>query len=407
MFNVKSVDEVIEIIRSNFSEFELADESVSLNNAVNRILAADIVSTEDIPGFNRSSVDGYAVISSDTFGAGDSIPAQLLLTGEVRMGMKPDFALKKGQTAYVPTGGEIPENADAVVMIEYTDNFDDGLIYINKSVAPGNNIVYKGDDTRAGNRIIKARQKLRPQDIGALAALGHNEILVKRKLKVGIVSTGDEVVDIRSKPTGAQVRDINTYCLYAAIVEYGGEPKPYGIAADNYEQIREIVKKAAEECDIVLISGGSSVGTRDETYKVINSLGAPGILVHGIAIKPGKPTILGKVNGKAIFGLPGHPVSAYFIFKIFVATLMNVKNGVTDKFTKSIQAELSCNYPSNNGREEFVPVRLEEVRGKLVAHPVFGKSGLITVLTTADGYMHISRGLEGISAGEMVNVRLL
>jgi len=406
MFSVKDVNETISIIYHNFKGYMLEAESVSLKEAVGRITAENILASEDIPGFNRSSVDGYAVISPDTFGASDSLPAQLELVGEVRMGEKPDFTLEKGQAAYVPTGGELPQNADAMVMIEYTENFDDGFIYINKSAAPGNHVVFKGDDAKEGNTVIKAGHALRPQDIGALAAIGYSEVAVKRKIKVGIISTGDEVVDVSEKPTGSKVRDVNTYSLYAGILEYGGEPKVYGIIRDDYGLIREAVSRAIEENDVVLISGGSSVGAKDETYKVIDSLGAPGVLVHGIAVKPGKPTIIGKALGKAIIGLPGHPVSAYFIFRVFVHRLMDVITGASTKFAKSVRAELELNYPSNNGREEFVPVSLSEAGEKLIAQPVFSKSGLITLLTSADGYVHISRGSEGLTAGEEVEVIL-
>lgn len=406
MFNVKDVNEVISIIQSNFEGYRLDTESVNLKDAVNRITAEDITACEDVPGFNRSSVDGYAVISSDTFGASDSMPAQLELVGEVMMGVKPEFLIQKGQAAYVPTGGELPENADAMIMVEYTEDFEDGFIYINKSAAPGSHIVFKGDDTRVGNKVIKANHLLRPQDIGALAAMGHSEVRVKRKIRVGIISTGDEVIDISENPYGAKVRDVNTYSLFAGILEYGGEPVQYGIVKDDFNLIKQLVSNALDECDIVLISGGSSVGIKDQTYKVIESLGTPGILVHGIAVKPGKPTIIGKVSDKAVIGLPGHPASAYFIFRIFVYWLMDIMSAIPDKFQKTVRATIEFNYPSNNGREEFVPVTIEEAGGSLIARPVFGKSGLITLLASADGYVRIGRGSEGISKGEQIEVIL-
>ncbi|MCX7923722.1 MAG: molybdopterin-binding protein [Clostridia bacterium] len=406
MFNVKSVDEVFEIIKNYFGNFKLENEVIDIEESVGRILAVDVCAGEDVPAFNRSSVDGYAVIASDTFGASDSLPAQLKLGGEVKMGEKPDLIIEKGHAAYIPTGGELPENADSVVMIEYTEDFKDGYIYINKASAPGNNVVFKGDDVKVGSAILKPNRRLRPQDVGALAAMGYEQVEVKKKIKVAIISTGDEVVDINDKVIGAKVRDINSYALYAGLKDYGAEPVRYGIVGDDYGKIRGVVEKALDECDIVLVSGGSSVGTKDETYNVINSFGEPGVLVHGIAVKPGKPTIIGKVRGKAVVGLPGHPASAYMIFRVFVGYLLDVINGSEGMYEKRLRVEMAYNYPSNNGREEFMPVRLEREGSRVVAHPVFGKSGLITLLTTADGYVRISRGSEGIASGEEVEAIL-
>lgn len=406
MFHVKSVDETFKLLTDNFNKYVLEEERVDILDAVGRVLAEDVASSEEIPSFNRSSVDGYAVISSDTFGASESMPAQLRLAGEVRMGDKPETILKKGHAIYVPTGGELPQNADSMVMIEYTENFDDGCIYINKAAAPGNHVVFKGDDIKKGNVVIRSNQVLRAQDVGMLAALGFKKVKVKRKVRVGIISTGDEVVDIDSLAHGSKVRDINSYSLYAAVLKDSGVPKLYGIVKDEYEKIKASVEEALLGSDVVLISGGSSVGTRDETYKVIDSIGTPGILVHGIAVKPGKPTIIGKVNNKAVIGLPGHPASAFMIYKIFVSYLLGVMSGTGYKLRNTIRARMSCNYPSNNGREEFIPIRLEETDEVTVAVPVFGKSGLISVLTLADGYVHKYRGAEGIPEDQEVEVTL-
>lgn len=406
MFNVKSVNEALKIIDENFCNYNLDSEIIRIEEASGRITASDIYAKEDIPGFNRSSVDGYAVIASDTFGASDSLPAQLKLAGEVRMGESPDFSILQGQAAYVPTGGELPQNTNAVVMVEYTENLDDGFIYINKPVAPGNNVVLKGDDIRSSSIVIKANHKLRAQDIGVLAAIGKREVEVKRKVKVGIISTGDEVVPVDEKLTGSKVRDINSYVLYSGLLEYGAEPKAYGIVGDCNESIRAVVEKALSECDAVLVSGGSSVGNRDETYKVINSLGTPGVIIHGIAVKPGKPTIVGKVQNKAVIGLPGHPASAYLIFRIFVYRLLDTIYGIKMRYENIINAYMEGNYPSNNGREEFLPVRLKKTDGKFIARAIFSKSGLIASLSSADGYIRIGRGTEGITSGQEVEVTL-
>ena len=406
MFNVMNVDEVFRIIDDNFSDFNIEKETVKIEDAVGRITAQEVFSKEDVPGFNRSTVDGYAVIARDTNGASETLPAQLELLGDVRMGEKPEFHIKSGQTVYVPTGGEVPEGADAVVMIEYTENLDDGFVYINKPVAPGNNMIFRGDDTKKGNMVIKAGQKLRPQDIGALAAMGYPQVSVKKKLRVGIISTGDELVNVNEDIAGAKVRDVNSYFLNAELINSGAFPIRYGIVKDGFERVRHIVAEAVEECDVVLISGGSSVGQMDETGRVISSLEGGKILVHGIAIKPGKPTILAKAGGKAVVGLPGHPVSAYFIYKVIVRHLLDVMQGIRERIEAYVTAEMACNYPSNNGREEYLPVRLENGRGKYMAYPVFSKSGLITLLASADGYVRINRGSEGLMAGQKVKVIL-
>lgn len=404
MLDVKSVSEAIKIIEDNFMDFRPENEVLDIEESVGRIAEVDLTASEDIPGFNRSSVDGYAVISSDTFGASDSLPAQLRLIGEVKMGEKPLLSLNAGQAVYVPTGGELPQNADAMVMIEYTENLDDGFVYVNKASTPGNHLVFKGDDIRKGDVGIRAGTRLRPQDIGIMAAMGYSKIHVKKKIRVGIISTGDEIVDINEQPVGSQVRDINSYVLYAGLSADNAVPKLYGIVKDSFEEIKKAAENALKDSDLVLISGGSSAGARDETSKVIDSLGSPGVLIHGIAVKPGKPTIIGRIGQKAVVGLPGHPASAYVIYKVFVNHLINVMSGCRTGLKPVFRAEMTCNYPSNTGREEFLPVELKFKEGKLYASPVFGKSGLISLLTSANGLVHISRGSEGINVGSEVEV---
>lgn len=404
LFSVKDADEVKNLLQENFSGYDMGHEKVALKDSLSRITAKDIIVSEDIPGFNRSTVDGFAVHAKDTFGASEALPAILRLLPEIKIGAEVKSNLSYGHAAYVPTGGQLPQDADAMVMIEHTDDLGDGFIYVNKSVSPGNNVIYKGDDAKAGSVIIKANTLLKPKDIGAFAAAGVSSVLVKKRIKAGIISTGDEIADIDETLNGAKVRDVNSYTLYAGLLELGTQPYMYGIVPDSYDEIRKVTDRALRECDIVLISGGSSVGTYDMTCKVIDSFGKPGIFVHGIAMKPGKPTIIAKVRDKAIFGLPGHPVSAYFIFKVFVSHTFKVLNGLNHEFKASIKAYTAFNFPSNDGREEYVPVRLEETERKILAHPVFAKSGLITTLTEASGYIKISRGAEGVVAGQEVEV---
>lgn len=412
MFEVKSADDVFKILKEYFADYDAGNEKINIFEAAGRIIAEDVISEEDIPGFHRSSVDGFAVIAADTFGASDSFPAQLKLVGDVKMGETPAFSLKNGEAASIPTGGELPENANAVVMVEYTDIYDDGYVYVNKAAAPGNSVVFKGDDTKKGSLVIKKGSVIRPQEAGILAAIGFSEVSVKKRLKVGVISTGDEVVPAGCNVTGSQVRDANAPMLCAGIRSFDADPVYYGIVKDKYEEIENKAATALDECDIVLLSGGSSVGERDQTAKVIESFGAPGILVHGIAVKPGKPTIIGKVKGKAVIGLPGHPASAYMIFRIFVNYLMELmaesKYTLTDKNlntgAEAVTAEMFCNYPSNNGRDEYISVTLEYIDGKPVAKPIFGKSGLVSMLSAADGFVHIKRSSEGLQKGQAVKV---
>lgn len=406
MLEVKTVDEVFNIIQGEFSSYQPGTEEVSLHEACGRILAEDIISPENVPAFNRSSVDGYAVFAQDTFGASETMSAQLLKAAPVEMGITPRDPLKKGHAAYIPTGGELPMNADSVVMVEFTEDNNDEYIYINKPVAPGNNVVLIGDDVKVNSVIFRAGKKLKVADIGVLASIGIHEISVKRKLKVGIIATGDEIIPVENKPHGSQVRDINSCLLYTSLKEHDTEPVMYGIISDNYDRIKSAAAKALEECDILCISGGSSAGEKDETARIIGSLGEPGVLVHGIAVKPGKPTIIGKAHNKPVIGLPGHPASAFMIYSIFVTRILDAMSSVsqdTENFTNAI---LSENYPSNTGREEFLPVKLEVTKSICIAHPVLGKSGQIKILSDADGYVHIKRGTEGLMANQVVEVKL-
>ena len=407
MLNVKSVDEVFRIIKEEFSEYTLESERVSLLEAPGRVLAQEIVAEEDIPSFNKSAVDGYAVIASDTFGASEAIPAQLLKGPQVEMGTAPKTALTPGTACYIPTGGQLPSGADGVVMVEYSDDYGDEYIYLNTPAAPGAHIIFAGDDIRAGDLLLQPGKRLTPADTGMLAALGVERVQVKRRLKAGILATGDEIIPVQQTPVGSQVRDINSYVVYGALKAHNVAPVMYGIAGDQFEQIRTIVLKALAENDLVLISGGSSAGAKDETVKIIQSLGEPGVLVHGIAVKPGKPTIIGKCGLKAVLGLPGHPASAFMICTIFVTALLDTLTGVAHAGHPQIRARVKENYPSNSGREEFVPVALSrDCEGGVLAEALLGKSGQIRLMAQADGYIHISREKEGLMKGDAVEVLL-
>lgn len=320
------------------------------------------------------------------------------------MGEDMEHSIFPGECMYVPTGGRIPEGADSMVMVEHSEDYGDGSRYMLRPSAPGQNIVFRGEDTKPGDTVIKKGKILRPQEIGALAAIGVQEVCVRSKPRVGIISTGDEIVPISEKPVGSQVRDINSYALCAFVESSGGLGTMLGIVGDDYDKLKATFEKALDEYDIVMISGGSSAGVRDLTYRLFDEEGK--ILFHGIAIKPGKPTIAADVKGKPCFGLPGHPVSACMIFKEFVAPLIQSMLGVSTYHAR-YSARISENIPSNNGKEENLPVTFLKAKdGSLLASPVHGKSGLITVLSHSDGYIRISRDCEGIASGEAVEVIL-
>ena len=392
MLHVKTPEEVLALIETEFAQVT-GTELVSLPAAMGRVLAEDIAATEYVPDFDRSTVDGYAVRARDTFGCTDSIPAILPLQGEVFMGEGAEFRLNPEECVAVPTGGAIPRGADSVVMVEYTEDYGDGTIGISKSVAPGQNMIFRGDDVYPGKVILQKGRVLSSQDIGALAAIGQVQVPVSRKLTVGILSTGDELVPPEVTPKAGQVRNVNGPMLEAMLGAFGVETINYGIVIDDEAMLSATVTKAVGECDAVLLSGGSSVGVKDAACRIIESMGT--LLLHGIAIKPGKPTILGKAGVKPLVGLPGHPVAAYFITKLFVLPLLSKLSGrkqevytTTAKVTESISA--------NHGRAQYQCCRLERKDGQLYAHPIRGKSGLITTLAGADGYFCIDRDCEGL-----------
>ena len=320
MLKVKTPDEVFELINTRVSPRSDIAVTVRLDEAIGRVLAEDVRAGEYVPDFDRSTVDGYAVRAADTFGCSDAIPAILTLRGEVLMGQGADLTLNAGECCAVPTGGAIPRGADCAVMVEYTENYGDGTIGIAKPGAPGQNMIFRGDDVFPGKRVLEKGRLLSAQDIGALAAIGRAEVPVTRRLRVGVISTGDELVPPDTVPGAGQVRDVNAPMLCAMLKAFGAESVSYGIVKDNEALLWEKVHKAVSECDAVLLSGGSSVGVKDASCRIIESMGQ--LLLHGIAMKPGKPTIMGMTaDGKPVVGLPGHPVAAYFVTKLFVLPL--------------------------------------------------------------------------------------
>jgi len=395
MLNVVSKDEAVKIVKAFASGLSVETEYVSIADSLGRTLSEDIVSRENIPSFDRTTVDGYAVISSDTFGAGNSIPAQLEIVGEILMGEKADFTLKHGQCAKISTGGMLPKCADAAVMVEHTDNAD-GLCLVYKSVAPFENVTKTGDDISVGETALKKGTVINSAAVGVFAALGIENIPVYKKPVIAVISTGDEIAS--GKIEQGQVRDINTFLLCAAAKEYGCEVYSYGVVKDDREQIENAVKNCIEKADAVLISGGSSAGARDMTVDIIDSLGKA--YFHGIAMKPGKPTIFGVVDNKPIFGLPGHPLAAYFVFRLIVTEyIREIMNMPKDKPIRN--GILAVNIPSNHGREEYFCIKYNE-NGEVV--PVHTKSGIISVLSESEGFIKIERNTEGLFKGTNVEI---
>ncbi|CCQ96202.1 MoeA protein [[Clostridium] ultunense Esp] len=405
-FDVVSTQEARNRIMRNFKEYEFKIEEISILEATDRILAESIYSNINVPEFNRSTVDGYAIKFKDSQGASESVPSLFNILGEVKMGETPKSSIKSGETMYVPTGGMIPEGADGMVMIEYTEKLDEENLMVYKPISFNENIVLKGDDIKKGEMVLKKGRRINPEVVGVLAALGIPKVKVYKRPKFYIISTGDEIIDIDEELELGKIRDINSYTLYSTIVKLGGEITGKTIVKDDYELLRKEVDKAIAISDIVLISGGSSVGTRDYTGKVIDSFNGKGVFVHGISIKPGKPTILGEGKGKLIVGLPGHPVSSIIVFKTIVEEYIYKKMGVIDYKLKT-KVIMDFNFPSSPGQETYQMVKLENRDGKIYATPSFGKSGMITLLSNSDGYIIIKPYEEGIYKGEEREVYLL
>lgn len=406
-------DQARDKLLTHLSAPVLDPESIDIVHALGRFTASDIFAPHPLPEFQRTTVDGYAVRAKDTFGASDTLPAYLTLIGEVPMGDTPTFELGAGQCALIHTGGMLPGGADAVVMVEYTQSARTHEIEIFKSVPDGENVIRIGEDVARGQLVLPKGSQIRPAEIGGLMALGIMSIQVARKPLVGLISTGDEVVDPSQNPRPGQVRDINSYTLGALVEKSGGVARRYGIFADQFKVLKEAAAKALSECDVVIITAGSSASTRDMTAEVIRGLGEPGVLVHGINTRPGKPTILGVCNDKAVIGLPGNPVSALVNGYLFVVPVIEKLLGALPKPRATVQAKLTVNLSSQAGREDWQPVRLVPSlsgRGQgevFSAEPIFGKSNLIFTLASADGLLRIHPDATGLSAGEMVEVFLI
>ncbi|MBW1984530.1 MAG: molybdopterin molybdotransferase MoeA [Deltaproteobacteria bacterium] len=405
-FRVKTLEQVIGYV----SDFPIVGtEEISLDQALGKIIATDIISPQDLPNFSRATMDGYAVKASSTFGASEGGPAFLTIKGSIQMGDSPNFTLNPGEGAKISTGGMLPHGADSVVMIEHAEAVDDLSIEVYKSVAPGQHVIQAGEDIEKNALMISKGQPIRPQERGLLAAFGIQTVKVFKIPVIGIISTGDEIVPIDETPGPGKIRDVNSYTLASQIKKSGAIPVTYGIVRDDYDTLYRQCESTIQTSDMVLVSGGSSVGMRDFTTEVLSSLPDSKVLVHGISISPGKPTILANVQKKAFWGMPGHVTSAMVVFETIVRPFIDHLRGnlAENKSSYVTPARLSRNVASANGRTDFIRVKLVEKEDGIWAEPILGKSGLINSMVKADGLVEIGINIEGLNKGDEVKVTLL
>jgi molybdopterin molybdotransferase len=403
-FKVADIETVLSY-KTRFKRVET--EQIPVQEALGRVLAGDIPAPHDIPGFDRSTMDGFAVRAASTFGASEGNPAYLTITGAIRMGRQPDCTVEPGQAARIATGGMLPPGADSVVMLEHADILDDTTIEVYRSVTPGRHVVAGDEDAAAGTVLIKAGCRIRPQELGVFAACGISRVPVFRRPMVGIISTGDEVVAPDKTPGPGQIRDVNGFTLAGLVRQAGGDSRHFGIVADQYDALLERCRKALSETDLVLISGGSSVGARDHTLDVLSALPENHILVHGVSIRPGKPAILARCGARAFWGLPGHVTSAMIVFMILVKPFLTWIGGQDTDIPMYSQARLSRNLASAQGRVDFVRVRLVHRDDEVWAEPILGGSGLIRTMVEADGLIRLGLNSEGLEKGAVVDVMRL
>jgi len=388
----------------------LSSEKVSLEDSLHRVLYEDMLSPSNLPEFPRSTVDGFAVRAEDTFGTSEKNPAILRIVAEIPMGQISDIELRDGEAIKVATGGMVPKGANAVEMVEYTEFVDPHTIHVFKVLSPLENVIQVAEDIKAGEIVLRQGHWIRPQDVGLMAAIGKTDLFVYRRPRVAIISSGDEIVPVETSPKPGEVRDINRYTVFSMVQESGGLPTFLGIAKDRFDDLKEKIELGLCQADMVVFTGGSSVGTLDLTGEVLQVFPATEILGHGISIRPGKPTLLADIGGKPFLGLPGHPVSAIVIFHFFGKPILRILSGFSREgiwHQTKVRAKTTRNIPSVPGREDYVRVKLEERDGVLLADPVFGKSGAIRHLTQANGLIRIDINEEGLEAGEEADVVLI
>lgn len=403
-FTVRTVQETLNALRPHLTH-RLPHEHISTASARERVVAVAPRSPIDLPEFPRSTMDGYAVNAADTFGATQSLPAYLTVTGAIHMGEQPTLTLQRGQAIEIHTGAMLPQGADAVVMIERTQPIADNEIEVLAPVAPGENVVQIGEDAAKDAAILPVGHRIRPQDIGGLLAVGITGIDVMQAPRIALLSSGDELVEPHETPRLGQIRDINAYVLGAMFEAQGAHPSYAGIARDTFDDLYDKARAAFDSADMLVFSAGSSISVRDLTRDVINALGAPGVLQHGLAVKPGKPTIIAACDGKPVIGLPGNPVSAALVARQLVLPIIRHLLGIMPPPIPTIRAVLTQNVSSSTGREDTVPVKLiAQADGTYHAQPIFGKSNLIYTLIQADGLIEVPLNSGGLRAGIEVDV---
>ena len=420
----------VETVLGHMRAFSLlGEEPVALDEATGRFLAHNFCATEDLPGFDRSTVDGFALRARDVFGAQEANPALVDCVADCHMGEVPNMALEEGQAARILTGGMLPQGADCVVMVEYSRPAGGSLVEITRSQAPGDNVIFRDDDAAAGSLLLKAGHRLRPQDIGLLAAFGVAGVQVRRKPLVAVLSTGDEVVPAAETPPPGKIRDINAHSIAALCREAGAQATRAGIVGDDAAKLKSAITQLAENHDVVVVSGGSSAGMRDHTVEIFESLPQAQLLVHGVAISPGKPFILATatVNDRPVclVGLPGHVTSALICARVFLTPLLEHLQGYAGSATApQVAAVLTRSVASAQGRRDYLRVRLHPLpslcpgqstaqplagtapQPLYEAEPIMGASGLISGIAAADGLMVCPENREGYDAGDTVLVEL-
>jgi molybdopterin molybdotransferase len=428
LLKVDTVKEVKDKLKIYFDaeDSEPPSEYVPLRDTVHRYLAEEICSDTDIPQFTRSVVDGYAVVAKDTFGTGESAPVFLDVVGNVEMGKACNIKLEPGQAAYIPTGGMLPSGSDAVVMIEYIESLDEKTIAVYRSAAPNSGIMNQGDDFKKGQILFRRGHRITVKDVGMLAAIGKDQVAVYKKPRVSILSTGDEIIEITEIPKPGEVRDINSYAIAAFAEATGARIQFIEKVPDVDHRLRSALEAALAESDIVLLSGGSSAGNKDMTAETIDSMGKPGVVTHGIAMKPGKPTIVGifetgsndgYMRNKLVVGLPGHPMAAIVAYDVIVNDFMRNYCFHNEEEPIRLTARITENIHAGEGRETYQLVALKRTDSgsnpgkgngaEWIAEPIHAKSGSISQLMMADGYVKISSLSEGVKINSSVEVTLI
>jgi putative molybdopterin biosynthesis protein len=401
-----TIEEALDKVFSYLKSIKpLSIEKVKVLNALGRILAEDIYANIDLPPFDRSTVDGYAVIAESLYGAEEDKPIKLKIVGESIVGKIPKNKVDLGEAIEISTGAPIPRGANSVVMVEHTKKIDN-QVYIYRSISPNENISQTGSDVRVGDKILRKGCILTPREIAILASLGYERILVYKKIKVGIFSIGNELIKPGRKLLPGKIYDANSYSIYSLLFEIGAEPIYLGTLKDDYQKIKNAIINALDKCDIVITSGGTSAGLGDIVYKVFEEIGGE-LLVHGLKIKPGKPTVVTIVNNKLLIGLPGFPVSAMVVFNIFVKPILLKIIGVeTSSFRNIVKGKMALRYYTSKGRREYVPVELVNTKNGLIVYPLLSDSGAIATFSLADGFIEIPELREFIDENEEIEVEL-